>query len=476
MSGDTTAASPSRKETMHAAATPTDAPLFTRLARWVASDDLVIPDAARAVARLAILDTVGTTIGARTSPDFDQVAPFIDEVEPDGRSALIGRRGSASVSDAAFVNSFSAHLLDFDDSQGDMAGHPTAVIFPAVLAVAERFGGPIGDVVDAYAVGVEVAARLGRILNPDHYDLGWHPSATIGVFGAAAATARLLGLDAERTQASLSLAAAFSSGIKASFGTSAKPLQVGRAAASGVQATLLARAGATGRENAFEHAQGYARVFERKDPAVMPVADAIEGLGVEWALLHPGIIIKQYPCCGSTHSAIESAAALGPLACDEIEEVLIRLHPKRRGHVDRPNPASELDAKFSVQYTVGRALRSGTVTLTDFADAAHRSDEAVAMLAKTVVADIDAPDTSVADRYVASVTVRTTDGRTLQRTTPVASGREPGRMLPAEKIIAKFDNCVQPHLDAARSAALRDLILSDDARLARDLVRLTLPE
>ena len=456
--------------------TPPDAPLFTRLGRWVASDDLVVPDPVRTVARLAILDTVGTTIGARMSPDFDQVAPFIDEAASDVRAPLIGRHGTASVSDAAFVNSFTAHLLDFDDSQGDMAGHPTAVIFPALLAVAERFGGPIGDVVDAYAVGVEVAARLGRMLNPDHYDLGWHPSATIGVFGAAAATARLLGLDAERTQASLSLAAAFSSGIKASFGTSAKPLQVGRAAASGVQATLLARAGASGRENAFEHAQGYARVFERKDPQAMPIAAALEGLGTEWALAHPGIIIKQYPCCGSTHSAIESAAALGPLASGDIEDVLIHLHPKRRGHVDRPNPGSELDAKFSVQYTVGRALLSGTVTLTDFADGAHRTDEAVAMLAKTTVADIDAPDTSVADRYVASVTVRTTDGRTLHRTTPVASGREPGHMLPAAKIIAKYDNCVRPYLDPTRAAALRDMILGEESALAQGLVRLTLPE
>src|SRR5690606_31123994 len=104
-------------------------------------------------------------------------------------------------------NAFTAHLLDFDDSHGDIAGHPTAVIFPAVLAVAE--GRSMADVVDAYVVGVEVASRLGRALNPDHYDTGWHPTATIGVFGAAAGTARLLGLDESQTMASLSLAAAF---------------------------------------------------------------------------------------------------------------------------------------------------------------------------------------------------------------------------------------------------------------------------
>lgn len=448
-------------------------PLFSQFAAWIASPAITIPFEATERARLAILDTLGTTIGARISDDFDQIAPFVEEPREDSSSPLIGRRGLASVSDAAFINAFTAHLLDFDDSQGDMAGHPTAVIFPAVLAVANQFGRTLSDVVDAYVVGVEVAARMGRILNPDHYDIGWHPTATIGIFGAAAGTARLLRLDAEQAQTSLSLAAAFASGIKASFGTSAKPLQVGRAAASAVQASLLARAGASGRPDAFEHAQGFSRVFERKDAGVLLRTVDLSDLGEAWALLAPGIIIKQYPCCGSTHSAIESAAAFAPLREEDIEDVLIQLHPRRRGHVDRPQPTTELDAKFSVQYTVGRALQSGTVTLSDFVGSAHRAPDAQRLLAKTRVANIDAPDSSVADRYVASVTVRLTTGEQREVITPVASGRAPGDMLAAEKIVAKFANCASPHLGERGAAALRDLILCDSAVTAQDVLRAT---
>ncbi|MFC5337386.1 MmgE/PrpD family protein [Leucobacter denitrificans] len=447
--------------------------VLTRLADWISSDSIEIPEEVRRRARLAMLDTLGTTIGARASSDFDQIAPFISEQVAGANEPLIGRAGYASTADAAFINSFTAHLLDFDDSHGDMAGHPTAVVLPAALAVADRLDLRFEAVVDAYIVGVEVISRIGRMLNPDHYDLGWHPTATIGVFGAAAATARLLGLDARQTQVSLSLAAAFSSGIKASFGTSAKPLQVGRAAASGVQASLLAQSGATGRPDAFEHSQGYARTFERKDPAVLTAELDTASLGVEWALIHPGIIIKQYPCCGSTHSAIESAAALAPLRAEDIEQIHIQLHPKRRGHVDRPNPSSELDAKFSVQFTVGRALTAGTVTLQDFTGRVHETPEAVALLSKTVVSDIDAADNSVADRYVASVAVKLTDGRTLEKVTPVASGRAPGEMLAASRIVEKFENCVRPYFDAAQVEALRNLVLEENDRSVAELLRLT---
>lgn len=450
--------------------TPIDDSAFSRLADWAASPQ-EIPEEVRERARLAILDTVGTTIAARISPDSDQIAAFVEGDDAADDAPLIGRGGWASTTDAAFVNSFLAHLLDFDDSHGDMAGHPTAVVLPAALSIAHRLDLPFAQVVDAYIIGVEVISRLGRALNPDHYDHGWHPTATIGVFGAAAAAARLLRLTPAQTQSALSLAAAFSSGIKASFGTSAKPLQVARSAASGAQAALLAQSGATGRADAFEHAQGYARVFEGKDGLHVDTSD----LGTRWSLVQPGIIIKQYPCCGSTHSAIESAVALAPLRAEQIERVLIRLHPRRRGHVDRPRPTTELDAKFSVQYTVSRALLSGEVTLADFIGAAHTTDEAVSMLAKTVVEDMDAPDNAVEDRYVASVTVRLTDGRELSRFTPVASGRRPGEMLPADRIVAKFENCVRPQLGEDQTDRLRALVLGAGREQVREVLRLTRP-
>lgn len=456
---------------MSATVNPSGSSVIADLARWVASSSTVIPEDVRNRAKLAILDTLGTTIGARLSPDFTQVDALVGNPSTGGAQTLIGAVGTASPSDSAFINAFRAHLLDFDDSHGDMAGHPTAVILPAVLAVApERPDAQFSDIVEAYIVGVEVVSRLGRMLNPEHYDIGWHPTATIGVFGAAAASARLLGLTEQQVVASLSLATAFSSGIKSSFGTTAKPLQVGRAAASGVQAALLARSGAEGRVDAFEHPQGYARVFERRDPRELAARLDTESLGEAWSLTHPGIIVKQYPCCGSTHSAIESAVALGPLDPDEIAEVSIQLHPKRRGHVDRPRPVSELDAKFSVQYTVGRALVSGAVTLDDFVDGAHRTPAAQALLERTFVSDLDAPDSQVSDRYVASVSVQLTDGRRLERVTPVASGRAPGEMLEPSRIVAKFRNCVRRFLNDSQAEALASMVLGDGDWLAAELL------
>lgn len=449
------------------------ATVITQLATWVSSSSIEVPQEVSERARLAILDTIGTTVGASISPDFDVVSAFIGPEAGAEHSPLIGRGGSATPADAALINSFTAHLLDFDDSHGDMAGHPTAVVVPALLALAPGAKATMQELVTAYVVGVEVISRLGRMLNPDHYDIGWHPTATIGVFGAAAAAARLLRFDAQQTEACLSLAAAFASGIKASFGTTAKPLQVGRSAASAVQAAQLAAAHATGRPDAFEHPQGFIRVFERKDPQAVATELDVASLGSEWSLMTPGIIIKQYPCCGSTHSAIESASALSPIKQEDIESVFIELHPKRRGHVDRPQPDTPLEAKFSVQYTVSSALMNGTVKLSDFTAEALNGSDIQAMLAKTTVADIDADDTSVEDRYVAQVTVKLTDGNTVQQFTPVASGRAPGEMLAAERIVAKFTNCVRGRISDANIEALIDIVLQGVDQQATDVLPLT---
>lgn len=434
------------------------ASITEQIADWVSSPDPGISADARRVGRLAILDVLGTTIGARRSPDYGVLDFLVSSGNP-GKPTLLGRAGHLDAPRSAFVNSYAAHLLDFDDSSGDMAGHPTAVVFPAALATANDVGSTGADLLDAYIVGVEVSCRLGRLVNPQHYDHGWHPSATLGGIGAAAASARLLGLSSEQTASALGLAVAFANGLKASFGTPAKPLQVARASESGVLAAYLARSGAYSRADIFEHKQGFLRVFDSREPESVSFRFGSEG----WSILTPGIIIKQYPCCGSTHSAVESARALAPLSADDIKEVRIELHPRRRTHVDRPAPSTALEAKFSVQYTVARALLSGNVTLDDFTSEHVSTPEIRTLLDRTVVHDLDAPDDRVEDRYGARVTVTLRDGSELVEFTPVALGRAPGEMLAADRIVEKFHGCVDATLGFARAADLLAAVTTLDA-------------
>lgn len=425
------------------------ATLSQRIGAW-AVGELDIPDDVRRVARVAALDVIGTTIAARRSEDFDIVAGFI--AEGDAPGTLLGRSGSADPARSALINSYAGHLLDFDDSSGDVAGHPSTVVLPAALAVAGAVDASGSDLLDAYIIGVEVACKVGRIVNTAHYDHGWHPSATLGCLGAAAAASRLLGLTAEQAASALGLAAAFASGIKASFGTPAKPLQVARAAESGVMAAQLVHSGAYARADAFEHKQGFLRVFDDIDPSTIDAEDWWAG----WSWLMPGIIIKQYPCCGSTHSAIESGRALARLDADDIASIRVALHPKRRGHVDRPDPSTPLEAKFSVQYVVARALISGAVTLDDFE--APRVDELRAMLSRVEVVDLPVEGERFSDRYAAEVVVTLADGSQRSERTPVALGREPGVMLAADRVLEKFHACVDGVIGRAQAAELATLV------------------
>src|SRR5690606_26237680 len=190
-----------------------------------------------------------------------------------------------------------------------------------------------------------------------HYMKGWHPTATLGVFGCAAACARLMGLPDERVAVALAIAASLASGIKANFGTMVKPLHVGQCARNGLLAALLARDGFTAGDRPFEHKQGYFNVFNGEGhydaDRILPA----------WAnpldIVKPGIAIKQYPCCGSTHPALDVALHLARKhkpEPDEIERVDVWTHTRRLEHTNRPAPQSDLDAKFSVQYCVARAL------------------------------------------------------------------------------------------------------------------------
>ena len=191
------------------------------------------------------------------------------------------------------------------------------------------------------------------------YTRGWHPSTTIGVFGTTAACARLLELDDERTAVALAIAASLASGIKSNFGTYVKPLHIGHCARNGLFAALIARDGYTAspKISSFEHKQGYFEVF---NGAGNYDADKIlPAWGRPFDIVKPGIAVKQYPCCGSTHPAIDAMLDLvrrHDLKPDAVERIQSFTHKRRLEHTNRPDPQSTKDAKFSDAMLMSRAL------------------------------------------------------------------------------------------------------------------------
>lgn len=407
-------------------------------------DDL--PAAVRHWASRALADTLACAVAGASEAVVGQVQAVLPMAP--GASVLIGQTGRAHVLDAAQINGVAAHALDFDDCNLEMDGHPSVSIVPALVALADRQDASGADLLTAYVAGVEAEIRIARLSNPAHADRGWHPTVTFGVLGAAVACGRLLNLQAPQMAVAIGIAASCASGLRANSGTMTKPLHAGQANRNGLQAALLAQAGFTANPAALEHKFGYMAAFNGSVPA--DLSPALEGWGQDYALLAPGIAIKQYPCCAFIHCAIDAASALrDDIDGAEIAAVEVALHPRRLKNIDRPQPRDGLDAKFSTQYLTARALLAGRVGFADFEPPLLDDAATKALAARVRLSAHDAEDLSLGH-----VTVTLADGRRLKASASVAMGRGPANPMTEAQFRAKFDDCTRAVLSAAQADAL----------------------
>jgi 2-methylcitrate dehydratase PrpD len=417
--------------------------------RIVSTEYGQIPAEAIAWAKTGLLDTVGVALAGADQDCARMAGAALGIGAAAGPSLVFGGKQRVDPLSAALINGTAAHALDYDDCSNSMGGHPSAPIIPALIALGEQHGKSGRDLLTAYVIGFEVEAKIGRAVNLHHYEKGWHPTATLGVFGSTAACAKLLGLDAQRTATALSIAASFSSGVKANFGSMVKPLHVGHCSRNGIYAALLAREGYSSGAEVFEHKQGFFNVFN--GPGNYAVERLFESWGQPYDIVKPGIGFKQYPCCASTHPGIDCMLELRrthDLKADQIELIESWTHRRRLEHTNRPHPRSALDAKFSVQYTLARALIHGFVSIDHFEGDAWKDAAANALL-KKVKADVSTEAQMPADyQNGAEVRVTLKDGRTVSTRVKQAFGRDSSTPLTPEMLRTKFFDCsarVLPH-------------------------------
>src|SRR6266545_5166517 len=280
------------------------------------------PAAAVEAARRAILDCLGVMLAGSAEPAARIVQKVADAEGGTPLCTVVGTGRRSGAVWAALCNGTAAHALDFDDTNFAMMGHPSAPVLSAALAAAELALADGRALVHAFLLGFEVETSLAEVLNPPHYERGWHATCTLGTLGAAAAAARLLGLDAMQTRTALAIAASQASGLKENFGTMTKPFHAGHAARSGVLSALLAREGFTASEQALEGPQGYFAVLG----AGKREERALERLGAPWKILASGVAVKPYPSCACTHSIIDGALELRRthhIEPDDVAEVTI---------------------------------------------------------------------------------------------------------------------------------------------------------
>lgn len=432
--------------------------------------DVLPPEAIRA-AKMGVFDTVGVTLAGAGEPCAQIVLRTVSAGGARGDCVVFGGDRRLPALDAALVNGTAAHALDFDDVSNSLGGHPSAPILPALFALAETLDSSGRDFLAAFVAGFETETRIARAVHFHHYEKGWHPTATLGVFGAAASCCHLLRLKPEQTAQALAIAASHASGVKANFGTMTKPLHVGHTARSGLFAALLAKDGFTANPEALEHKQGFLLVYN--GIGNFEAGRMLADWGEPYDIVRPGIGVKQHPCCGSTHPAVDAALALRKThhpALDQVTRIDSWTHPRRLAHTDRPDPQSGLDAKFSVQYCVARALIAGQIVLEDFEDSAWNDRATRALMAKVHAAPH--PDMGLAGgEYLgAEIQVRLADGTVLAEKTGAALGRDADNPLPAEALAAKFANCAARALPGPAVERLaRALMQLDEAASLRDV-------
>jgi 2-methylcitrate dehydratase PrpD len=407
-----------------------------------------LPEDVRTLARQCVLDYVACTLAGAKE---ELTGILLAEAQEQGGAPIatvIGHPARLPVLSAALVNGAASHALDFDDVNLAMTGHPSVVLLSALLAVAEERGSSGQNVLTAFVAGYELQCRLGLLLAPGHYNtLGFHATGTLGSFGAAAACAHLLGLDAEKFATALGIAGTQAAGLKSMFGTMCKPLHAGKAAYHGLLAARLAQRGFTARADVIECAQGFAGTHS---PDFNP-ADALAEPPGGFHILSN--LFKYHAACYMTHAPIEAARKLREqhgLTPDSIARIHLTLDETCDRICNIAAPRTGLEAKFSLRLTTAMALAGvDTGGLASYSEATA-SDPTLIALRDKVEFDFRAGRSNT----VAQLELELTDGRCLTTSydagVPASDIAEQGRRLEQ-----KFSSLAEPILGGAKT---RDLL------------------
>jgi 2-methylcitrate dehydratase PrpD len=392
---------------------------------WVEAASIrAFPAAAVQAAKQGLLDTVAVVLAGAQEPVAVAAAEVAARLGGGEQSSRIGSRQRTSPDRAALINGAAAHALDYDDTQPSVGGHPSAVLIPAVLAVAQAAGSSGADILEAYIIGVQIMGRLGRALGRQAYAKGWHNTSVLGPLGAAMACGKLLGLRRDRLRHALGIAVSQAGGTRQNFGAMCKPIHAGWAAQAGVQAAYLAAAGVTADEDILEAPMGFFALWGRGDAPAPDFAGPLE-------IADPGLVVKRHPCCAATHRPLDAVLNLrqrygfGP---GDVAAVRVEVGPGGLAPLIHDFPATGLQGKFSLRYTVASAVTDGRITIDTFGEGKLRRPEVLALMERISRRE-------VADATGATVTVELKDG------TRVCEQVSRPRSLGWEEVADKLRDC-----------------------------------
>lgn len=430
-----------------------------------------LPDDVVLLAKQCLLDWIAVTVaGAGEQCTTILREEVLAEAGPQ-RSTLIGSGHRVAPGQAALVNGTAAHALDYDDVVPAMSGHPSAPVLSALVALAEDtpLDGP--DFVTAFVAGFETECRVARLVAPGHYGSGWHATGTIGTFGAAAACCAAMGLSEREWEHALGLAATQAAGLKAVFGTMAKPLHAGKAAASGLLAARLAARGFTCVPGILEAENGFAAAMT----STVNATRALELGAGQFELRN--VLFKYHAACYATHASLEGSLRIAErhaLGAADIARIELRVPPPIYAACANRSPVTPLEAKFSLNYAIALALSGAGTGASAFA-LEHLRDPVVRALSERVTCT---PTPGITEKFSAEVIVTTASHQTLAASADVSvpARGDAELSLQQDRLTAKFRDLVGPRAGPEATEALITAVANiDRGSAAGELARLSSP-
>lgn len=395
-------------------------------------------------AHRTFMNWLGCAVGAAHHEAADAALAAVNMLQPAPQATLAGRKEKVDMASAALINGIASHTFDFDDTHLKTIIHPAGPVASAVMALAEHTGAGGRALIDALVIGIDVSCRVGNAMYPDHYDRGWHITGSTGTLGAAAACARLLGLDTQQTAMALGIAASQPIGMREQFGTMTKPFHPGAAARAGLMSALLASQGFTASPKALEAPRGMMQTLSTKNDWTEITSELGQRFEISFNSYKP------FACGIVIHPSIDACAQLRAQGVrpEQIERIELKVHSLVLELTGKKEPADGLQAKFSVYHGCAAGLTFGFAAEGEFSDEVVNRPDMVALRRKVVATVDDAIDEASAD-----VTAVLNDGRRVRVFVEHAIGSLENPMTDAN-LEAKFHGLSDEVLGAAKTTDL----------------------
>jgi 2-methylcitrate dehydratase PrpD len=436
-----------------------DIPLTRHVAEFIcATRPADLPAEVLELGRKSLLDGLGLAVSGGATHCGELVRRHLAELHlGTGPSTVIGTQLKIAPRFAAFANGIAIHADDYDDTQLAVAPdrvyglltHPTAPALPAALALGEQAGASGAETMLAYQLGIEVECKIAEAIDPRHYQSGFHTTATCGTFAAAAAGAKLLGLDVGATARALSVAASQSAGLRENFGTMTKPFHAGRASESGVAAAQLAASGWTATECILEAPRGFFNAagggYDR--------AAIVGRLGRPWTIADPGVSIKPHPSGSLTHPGMTEMLRLiqaHGIRAQDVVSVRVGTNSHMPNTLIHRRPTNELQAKFSMEYSMAILLVQGRAGLGEYTDEVVMRPDVQAMLKKIEFGVHPEAEAAGYHKMTTLIDIKLADGRTVSGRADFGKG-SPSDPMSYDDVARKF----RENLEFARFPADR---------------------